>query len=364
MVLEFRGIGQGRDERLRDLGADAVSLTIGGILCAEPSEGFGAYGPGTLADVHLEDGESERVGVHPGLDFGARGLRKGAVFEGVAGGAVVLVGGVQVEDALVGGILVRSVLVRSVLVGSGWLLLAGVERQVCSGFCQAEIGDLGVPFRAQKNVAGLDILVDDVVHMGIVEPAGGLNRNVQNPLLNFLGRAVVELAVMDPVAKAAAVHPFGKDRGHAADVADIVAGDDIGIETEVDPVDTLLDEVFFAGFSGFGKKSRLRALHSKICTPGHVVDAPNAAHSAADGIGHDFVGVLDQFALFNYFVGDGGLIVAVWLFVVFLRWVVVLLRTVVILELAVLLCAAVCVVHDGFSKGEEFIELQLADGVG
>ena len=216
MVLEFRGIGQGRDERLRDLGADAVSLTVGGILCAEPGEGFGAYGPGTLADVHLEDGESERVGVHPGLDFGARGLRKGAVFEGVAGGAVVLVGGVQVEDALVGGILVRSVLVRSVLVrsvlvGSGWLLLAGVERQVCSGFCQAKVGDFGVPFRAQKDVARLDILVDDVVHMGIVEPAGGLNRDVEDALLNLIGRAAVERTVADPVAKAAAVHPFGKD---------------------------------------------------------------------------------------------------------------------------------------------------------
>ena len=228
-------------------------------------------------------------------------------------------------------VVIGGLLVGIVLIGDIWLLLRAAVRQVCSGFCQAKVGDLGVPFRAQKDVARLDILVDDVVHMGIVEPAGGLNRDVEDALLNLIGRAAVERTVADPVAKAAAVHPFGKDLGHTADVADIVAGDDVGVEAEMDPVDTLFDEVFFAGFSGLGKKSRLRAFHGKVSTPGHVMDAPNAAHSTADGIAHDFVGILDQFAFLDYFVGDGRLVVAVLLLVVALRRAAVFLTIVVML---------------------------------
>ena len=122
--------------------------------------------------------------------------------------------------------------------------------------------------------------MQQAVSVRIHEAVRGLDRNVHNPLLHCICCTFIQRPIHNPVPKTSTVHPFRENRRNTADIPDIIAGDDAGMQTQVDPVLTFPDEVLLALPASFRKKSGLRALHGQIYVPAFMMDTPHTAHAS------------------------------------------------------------------------------------
>ena len=147
--------------------------------------------------------------------------------------------------------------------------------------------------------------MDQFVVMRVMEAARELNGDIKQALLHFFRGPLIEGPVLDMLLQVTVFHPLREDGGHAADLSDVVAGYNVGMQAEIDPGIAFMDEIVFAGLAGFRKILRLGALHSQICVPAVVVHFPHAAHPAGEGIGDHDVGVQKGGVLPDHFGGDG-----------------------------------------------------------
>ena len=131
-----------------------------------------------------------------------------------------------------------------------------------------------------------------------------MDGNAQNPLPHLFLSALVERSVPDPVLQAASFHPFREDRWNAADFTHVVAADNTGVQTEIDPVLAFRDKLFFAAVTALGKKSRLRTLHGKIHVPASMVYPPDAPHTAMDRVRSYLVCIQDRITVVYLLVGN------------------------------------------------------------
>ena len=140
--------------------------------------------------------------------------------------------------------------------------------------------------------------------VGIRQPARRLDRDAQDALLHSCRFALIERPVVHAVPQAAAVHPFRKDGRHTAYLTHVVAGYDVGMQTQVDPVLALPEERLFALLTPFSKVTRLRPLHSQIGIPVLMMYFPYAAHAAVNSIRDHPVGLEQSIAHHDLFIGD------------------------------------------------------------
>ena len=169
----------------------------------------------------------------------------------------------------------------------------------------AEITDFGFPVCGEKKVCRLHILMDQVVVVRVMEPARKLNGDIQQALLHFFRGPLIEGPVFDVPFQIAVLHPLREDGGHAANFPDVVTGNDVGMQAEIDPGIALMDEIVLAGLAGFRKILRLGALHSQIRVPAVVVHFPHASHAACESIGDHDVSVQNRGVPADHFGGDG-----------------------------------------------------------
>ena len=222
--------------------------------------------PEAAARVHLKDCQGPGVHIHPAGGTRAFCLLTGAVFRRIA-------------HAL-------------------------LRVRIGSGISQAKIRYFGIPLSGKKQISGFHILMQQSVGMGIHKAPRRLDRDIQDPLLHFLRSPAVEGLVPDPVLQASSVHPLRKDRRNAADLSDIITGHDVGVEPQTDPVLTLPEEILPALRTSFGKESGPGTLHGQFQLPSLMVDLPDTAHAARDGIGNDLIGIKDRIALLQALCGD------------------------------------------------------------
>ena len=140
--------------------------------------------------------------------------------------------------------------------------------------------------------------------MGVGKAACRLDGNVQNSLLHFLLCSLIKRPVTDSVLQAPVVHPLRKDRRHSSDLSHIIAGDNVGVQAEIDPVFAFGNKLLFPLLTAFGKKTRLRAFHRQINIPAFMVNSPHAAHTAVNRIVEDFIGIKNRISLPNFLIGD------------------------------------------------------------
>ena len=227
--------------------------------------------PEAPAGVHFQDGQRPGVDVHPSGRFLPGGLLRGTVGGGIAGG------------------LCGPRTVSGTGMGAG----------------QPEVSHLRVPAVFQQEVAGLHILVNQAVLMGILQAFRGLDRDGQDPLPDFPVASRIQGAVLDPVAEASVVHPLGEDGRDAADFTHVVAGHNVRMQAEADPVFALFHKLFFPGPAALGKELRLRPLHGQVRIPAGVMNAPDAAHASDNRVRYHPVGFQDPVAFPDLFVGNG-----------------------------------------------------------
>ena len=141
--------------------------------------------------------------------------------------------------------------------------------------------------------------------MRVMKPARELNGNVKQPLLHFFRSPRIESPVFDVPLQVTVVHPLREDGRHAADLSDVVAGHNVGVQSKIDPGSAFMDEIVLALLACFRKVLRLRALHGQIRVPTVVVHFPHASHPACDCIGDHNVGVQNRSVLPDHFSGDG-----------------------------------------------------------
>ena len=77
-----------------------------------------------------------------------------------------------------------------------------------SRFCQAKVTDLRGPAVSEQKIVGFDILMDQVVFMGVSEPSGELDRYVEKPLLHLFAGTLVESTVLYMAFQASFLHPL------------------------------------------------------------------------------------------------------------------------------------------------------------
>ena len=141
--------------------------------------------------------------------------------------------------------------------------------------------------------------------MGIGKASCCLDNDVKNSLLYLFLGTFIKRPILNAVLQAAVVHPFGKDRRHTADITHIVAGDDIWMQAEVDPVLALFDEFLFPPIAAFGKESWLWALHRQINIPALMMNTPHTAHATMDRLIQNGIGFKDLISFLYLFIGDG-----------------------------------------------------------
>ena len=239
--------------------------------------------PGPCAQVHFQHGNRPAVQIGP-----PRQLHAGLLFRGTV--CLCISGRSHIHGSPV----------------AGGLRAVSGSAQLRPGVGQAEIRHFCLPVIGQEQVGGLDILVNQAVVMGVVQSPGALHCNIQQPLLHFPFASAVQHSVPDAACQVAVLHPFGKNRRHPADLADIVAGNDIRVQAEIDPVFTFVNELFLFPVPSLGEEPRLRAFHGQVCTPAFVAHAPHAAHAAVDGVAFHPVGFKENIARGNLLVGNGG----------------------------------------------------------
>ena len=144
--------------------------------------------------------------------------------------------------------------------------------------------------------------MDQIVLMRILQSVCRLDRNIQDPLLHLFFASFVQRSVFHAVTKAAVFHPFRKNCRNAADFTDIVAGYNVGVQTEVDPVVALFDKLFFRSVAALGKESGMRPLHGQIRVPAVVMYAPYTSHAAGNRIGRNLVCVENGVSVPNHLI--------------------------------------------------------------
>ncbi len=113
--------------------------------------------------------------------------------------------------------------------------------------------------------------------MCVVKPPGELNRNVEDSFEDIFLGPLIEPTVGDPVLEGAVRNIFGEDTGNPADPAEEIAGDHIGMQSQIHPG---LAFPFERLFSVFGKdKGRLGAFNGKVDIPFLVVNTVNHSNS-------------------------------------------------------------------------------------
>ena len=98
----------------------------------------------------------------------------------------------------------------------------GLIRVVPDAFGQAEVGDLGTTVGGQEDVGRLEVAVDDPLHMGGVDGAG---EDADGPR----GLSDVLRPAIDVGGETASVDEFEGEVREAADLADVVDLDDVGV---------------------------------------------------------------------------------------------------------------------------------------
>ena len=141
--------------------------------------------------------------------------------------------------------------------------------------------------------------------MGIGKTVCRPDGDVQYSLLYFLRCSFIKSPVADSVLQASVFHPFGKDRRYASDLTYVVAGDNIRVQTKIDPVFAFCNELLFSFFTAFGEIARLRAFHSQVCIPVLMVPLPHAAHPSVDSIGSNRIGFKNHISLPDFLIADG-----------------------------------------------------------
>ena len=133
-----------------------------------------------------------------------------------------------------------------------------------------------------------------VIFMSVMKSAGELDSDIQKSFLNFFLCTFVKSAVLYMAFQASVFHPLRKDCRHFLDLTHVVAGDNIGVKTEIDPMSAFRSKIVFLlrRLKGF----RFRSLHSQIHIPSGVTDAPYRAHSPANSFGLHAISIQDHVA--------------------------------------------------------------------
>ena len=116
--------------------------------------------------------------------------------------------------------------------------------------------------------------------MSVMQSPCKLDRDIEQSLLYCLIRSAVQRLILDPALQAPVFHPFRKDSRHSSDFADIKTGDNIRVQSQIDPVLTLADEVFLAPLAALCEVLRQRTLHRKVHIPSVVMHFPDTSHAA------------------------------------------------------------------------------------
>src|SRR5687768_385934 len=130
--------------------------------------------------------------------------------------------------------------------------------------------------------------------MRIVKGPGKLNCIVENLLQRLCGTALVEFFTSNRLRKILSLHILSKHTGNLSKRANVVATDDMGMESELDPVFRLAFESSFA--SGLCKNLSTRTLHRKIQIPFPVVNSVDNSHASLPNHVDYFVCIEDDFA--------------------------------------------------------------------
>ena len=137
---------------------------------------------------------------------------------------------------------------------------------------QPEVGDLGEPVGGEHHVGRLHVPVHEALLVRVMEPPRELDRDVEN------GLGGVEAPGAYRVVQAAAVHVLREDERDRGDAADVVAGDHVRVQAEVDPrLGLALEEIGSPrSVQGGGE----RRLDGEVEVPAAVPHAVDAAHAA------------------------------------------------------------------------------------
>ena len=109
--------------------------------------------------------------------------------------------------------------------------------------------------------------------MCVVKPPGELNRNIEDSFKDILFASLIEAAVGDPVLEGAVRNILGENSGDPADPAEEIAGDHIGMQSQIHPG---LAFPFERQLSVFGKdEGGFRAFNGKVDIPFLVVNTVN-----------------------------------------------------------------------------------------
>lgn len=76
----------------------------------------------------------------------------------------------------------------------------------------------------------VDVLMDEPLLVRVMQAPRELDRDVEDPFERLLGSALVQLLRADPVSQAAAVDELREDARDAAERADVVAADRVGMQ--------------------------------------------------------------------------------------------------------------------------------------
>ena len=150
-----------------------------------------------------------------------------------------------------------------------------------AGAGEPEVRHLCRPVRPEKHVGGLHVPMDESLLVGVVQTPGGLDRHIEDRVGG--GQA----PVADGVEQAAAVRQLGEEEGEPEGTTHVVAGDDVGVQPEVDPgLRLVLEEICSA--RGL-ENGRQRCLDGEIESPAPVADAVDPSHGALAENAQDLV---------------------------------------------------------------------------
>ena len=244
----------------------------------ERAGGVSSVRPGLIAEIHFQHAHCPAVNIRPVCQLLMGSLLRRAV---------------SWRHASPAGSHQRRVGIR-VGVSFSLRLLSFCCRQERSRPRDAEVGDLGLPRVCQEQVVRFHVLMDKLVVMGVLQAAGKLDGNIKQTLLYLVFPALIQRPVSDVVLEVAVLHPLGEDRRDPVNLPHIVAGHDIGMQSQVDPVPAFFLKAAFLVLRPEGLV--FRSLHGQVCVPSCVVHTPYCPHAPANGLGFHMIRIHDHIA--------------------------------------------------------------------
>jgi hypothetical protein len=141
--------------------------------------------------------------------------------------------------------------------------------------------------------------MDESSLMDVLQPPGKLYRHIQNTLQGFSLIASVQPSVFNPVFQTAALDVLSEHAGDIPHAANIVAGDDVRVQAQVQPGLRLAEKVLPC-CQPIVQRFRQRRFDRQVHVPVAVMDTVDCCQPPAPHFPLDLVQIQDYITLLPF----------------------------------------------------------------